>query len=226
MTIPASLAPPPPQAPDPRRRWTRFGYRLGGGMFAVGFMLFVAAGIGVGVGVWGMMQTEHFVAPGSLAFETSRPGDYRIYHEYESFMDGRIFSTEGRIDALSFVVNAPDGTSVTVRSPSTQATYRNTTGAYPRSGYAVATFHVAAPGAYTVTAEYADAEGPEAVIRVGPGFNVGVRGWTTAVWVSGALGVGLEMTGAAVFVLTAIIGRTRETFSDGPIPAIYEEPRQ
>lgn len=104
------------------------------------------------------------VVPGEHTI-TLAAGTYTIFHETQSVIDGKIYSSSG-LSGLTVSVAAPDGATI----PLTDAS----SGRYSFSGHTgFAVFDFAAPtaGDYVLAARYDDgATGPETVLAVGTGF--------------------------------------------------------
>jgi hypothetical protein len=98
-------------------------------------------------------------------------GTYTIFHETESVIDGKIYSSSG-LSGLTVSVTAPDGATVPLTAASS--------GRYSFSGHTgFAVFDFAAPtaGDYTLAGRYDDgATGPETVLAVGAGFLSAILG--------------------------------------------------
>ena len=154
MSAPA----PAGTAPPPGRIW-----------YLVGFAIFIAGMATMAIFLFSSLTAmqdglTRFVVPGERTLALVA-GDYTIFHEAQSVIDGRIYASEG-LGGLAVSVAGPDGGGVPLTAAGSG---RYTFGGH--SGYAVFNFTAAAPGNYTIAARYDDgAAGPETVLAVGAGF--------------------------------------------------------
>lgn len=133
------------------------------------------AGVGLaGWFVWsgiGELQAAltRFVVPGNIELTLDEPGTYTIFHESESVVDGKLYTTPS-IGGLRITVIGDDGKTVAVATPNFSAHYA--VGGH--SGDAVLVFSIAAPGRYRLSATYPSGQAePKTVLAVGRGY-VGV----------------------------------------------------
>jgi hypothetical protein len=132
------------------------------GLFVFGWTIFSAISeIGDG-----LTQIE---APGTPELNLQEVGDYTIFYENRSFVDGRFYSGgEGVPPGLVIeVVDLSTGEGVDLRPPAGEVTY----GFAGRSGRSIATFEVRRPGTYRIESGYpAGSEGLNAVLAIGTDF--------------------------------------------------------
>jgi hypothetical protein len=132
---------------------------------------------------------EQIVVPGERSL-TLEPGYHMVFLETRSVVDGRAYET-GEVSGLTVHVVGADGTPVTVTTPGASATYS----VNGREGHAINGFQIDRAGAYTVSADYGGAEGPQAVIAVGQGFLGGlfstVFGGLAAVFIGALVALGV-----------------------------------
>jgi len=140
-----------------------------------------------------------FIVPGEQAL-TLDAGNYTIFHEAQSVIDGKIYASSG-LGGLMVNVTGPDGGEVALRS---SGSGRYTFGGH--TGFAVFDFTAASAGAYVVAGRYADgAPGPETVLAVGQGFLSSLL-WT----IFGALGIAFGGAAiAAAIGVTVLVKRRR-----------------
>lgn len=115
----------------------------------------------------GMVQV---VVPGEadLALE---PGSYTIFHEYESSIDGRIYSGTDVTGLLVRIVPVDGGAPIKLEQPAVTSSYTLS----GRSGRSVLIFEVTEPGDYRLIAGYPEGEeNSEAVLAVGQGMTGGI----------------------------------------------------
>lgn len=91
-------------------------------------------------------------------------GNYTIFHETQSVIDGKIYASTG-LSGLSVTVTGPDGSDVPL---TTASSGRYNFGGH--TGYSAFDFKAPAAGDYTLAARYDGAPGPETVLAVGAGF--------------------------------------------------------
>jgi hypothetical protein len=109
-----------------------------------------------------------FVVPGEHTL-TLQPGNYTIFHETQSVIDGKIYASSS-LGGLTVAVTGPGGASVPLTAAGSG--HYNFGG---HTGFAVFDFTAASPGDYVVTGVYADgAAGPETVLAVGAPLLSGI----------------------------------------------------
>lgn len=132
------------------------------GLFIFGWTIFSAISeIGDGL--------TRIEAPGTSELNLQEVGDYTIYYENRSFLDGRFYSAgEGVPPGLVIeVVDLSTGEGVDLRPPAGEVTYDFA----GRSGRSIATFEVQRPGTFRIDSVYpAGSEGPKAILAIGTDF--------------------------------------------------------
>ena len=159
-------------------------------------------------------EMPQIVVPGSSEIVLEEPGAYTIFHEAESFVDGRYYSAAD-ISGLSVeVVSAETGESVPLEPAGANTTYS----LGGRAGRSVLGFDIAEPGAYRFTGSYDDGRSePVTVLAVGHGF-----GRKLVLTIVGAIGIGFLTAGLAIAiaVITFIKRRRARRRADvGSAPA-------
>ena len=131
----------------------------GGGLSAV---LLISGLIGMS------KDLTQVLAPGKTVLTLKEAGDYTIFLERESVMDGRAYSTVGDVSGLRCtLVNKDSGAEVELSRPAGSESY--TMGG--RSGVSAFSFELSQPGAYELSAEYPDGQsGPQVVLAIGHAF--------------------------------------------------------
>ncbi|HSC44722.1 MAG TPA: hypothetical protein VLC94_02775 [Candidatus Acidoferrum sp.] len=109
------------------------------------------------------------VVPGEKELNLAEPGEYTIFLEEQSEVDGRIYSARGAIRGLKCTVAAQSGNEeLPVRSLSSTVTYTLSR----RSGRSILQFDVANAGVYKIGCAYPEnAAAPQTVIAVGTGVD-------------------------------------------------------
>jgi hypothetical protein len=140
-----------------------------------------------------------FVVPGEQTL-TLEAGNYTVFHEPQSVVDGKIYSG-GSLGGMSVTVTDADGSDVPL-SPAGSGRY--SFGGH--TGFAVFDFTAAAAGPYVIAGRYADdAPGSQTVIAVGAGF---LSGLLTTIF--GALGIAFGgAIIAAIMVVRTLVKRRR-----------------
>src|SRR6185312_8487947 len=139
--------------------------------YVVAAIALLAGGTGAAMVLWsGLSGLDdgliRIVVPGTSVLTLGEPGAYSIYHEPESVIDGKLYTSQN-IDGLRVAVAEEGGEQVTVTTPTMTARY--TIGG--RSGVSVLAFEIAHPGRYRLTAAYSGGRTePVAVLAVGHGF--------------------------------------------------------
>ncbi|AET64058.1 hypothetical protein [Methanothrix harundinacea] len=162
------------------------------GLFIFGWTIFSAISeIGDGL--------TRIEAPGTSELNLQEVGDYTIYYENRSFLDGRFYSAgEGVPPGLVIeVVDLTSGEGVDLRPPAGEVTYDFA----GRSGRSIATFEVQRPGTFRIDSGYpAGSEGPKAVLAIGTDF---FRGALYKIGLGLAALFGSIAAGAAILISAA-----------------------
>lgn len=150
----------------PGRKWYAVSaIVLVGGLVVAGLVLFSRLqGLGD--------ELQQVMVPGEVELSLDRSGTYTIFHEYESMVEGRYYSSPETITGLAVrVTSGARGTPVELRAPPVRATYSFG----GRSGVSIFSFDIEGPGRYRVSAGYPDARTePRIVLTVGRGFVTGL----------------------------------------------------
>jgi hypothetical protein len=132
----------------------------------------LAGTIRAGMAIWsGIPRMQNaltrIVVPGTSELTLAEPGSYTIYHEYESVIDGRIYSSQN-ISGLEVGLVEEDGGAMIPIVPSSGSTRYSVSG---HSGVSVLNFTISLPGKYRLTAAYgAGRSGPTTVLAIGQGL--------------------------------------------------------
>lgn len=157
-------------------------------------------------------ELPQMVVPGAAELDLQEPGTYTIFHEHESIVDGRYYSTRENLSGLEIgVLSKATGEAVPVRAPSAQMNYS----LGGRSGVSMLSFDIGQPGIYRISAGYPGGrDGPRVVLAVGHGF--GSRLFTTILG-----GIGLAMLSLALPVaIVAVTFYRRRRASETPGPGV------
>lgn len=139
--------------------------------YVVAVIVLLAGGGGAGLLMWsglsGLDQgMTRVVVPGTSVLTLDKPGAYTIYHEPESVIDGKIYTSEN-VNGLRIAVAEEGGEQVTVASPTMHSTYS----VAGHRGVSVLAFEITKPGRYRLTAAYPGGRSePVTVLAVGQGF--------------------------------------------------------
>jgi len=106
------------------------------------------------------------VVPGSAELDLKEPGEYTIFYENQTSINGRLFSTGGQIAGLQIRVTEK----ATARELSTYSSGSISYSFGGRTGRSVMAFRVERPGIYRIDAFYPGGSGPEVVLAVGHRF--------------------------------------------------------
>ncbi|HUP00608.1 MAG TPA: hypothetical protein VM737_03685 [Gemmatimonadota bacterium] len=155
-----------------------------GGILAAAFAFLQLRGLGD--------EMPQIVVPGSAELVLEEPGAYTIFHEAESFVDGRYYSAAD-VSGLSVeVLSAETGQAVPLEPSGANTTYS----LGGRSGRSVLGFEIEAPGAYRFTGSYDDGRSePQTVLAVGHGF-----GRKLVLTIVGTIGIGFLAAGLAIAI--------------------------
>ena len=113
---------------------------------------------------------QQVVVTGNYELTFEKPGNYLVYYEYESVIDGKVYSTGEALSGVQCAINhTASGRNIRVGPASTSSTY--TMGS--RAGKAILQFSIDEPGLYEFSAWYED-NGQDIVLAVGPDFTMGL----------------------------------------------------
>lgn len=158
----------------------------------VGFAYFLVHGIQAAG-----RDLQRFQVPGSRVFELPQAKSYTVYHEYQSFLDGKAYVNPKGMPGLTLTVKS----NATGREFPAQAAALNSHyefGAY--KGQSLFQFRISEPGSYTLTADYGkSASGPVTVLSLSSGF-----GMTLTLYILGAVGIMIVslMSALLLFLIT------------------------
>lgn len=137
-----------------------------------------------------------FVAPGSADLDLQEAGEYTIFYENQSYLNGRLYSTAEQIPGLQIMVTEK----TTGRSPAINPSLSGSSYSMgSRSGRSIMAFDVEQPGIYQINASYSKGTGPDVVLAVGHEF---AERLFSRVLMSMAVLFGSILLGGAVAVLT------------------------
>jgi hypothetical protein len=111
---------------------------------------------------------KQVVVPGSHEMRFEKTGIYLVYYEYQSVVDGKVYSTGEALSGLQCTVtHKASGKRVRIGPASVSSNY--TMGG--RAGKAVLQFAIDEPGTYEFSAWHED-EGSDIVLAVGQDFTI------------------------------------------------------
>jgi hypothetical protein len=179
----------------------RWWYWLAAAVLVSGLILAVLLGYR---GVRAMLSLGDAVArvvvPGNAELTLAEAGEYSIWHEYRSVVDGTGFVNEPDLPGLRCALRAPDtGDAVALAPSSASASYSIGS----RAGVLVWRFRAERPGTYALSCRYAAGQaGPNAVLAVSEADDV----FTGIFTIVGAVGLFFVSAGiaATIFVVTLI----------------------
>jgi hypothetical protein len=142
-------------------------YAISGVIFIIGIISFVA------VLVTGTLSSvnsidNQVVVPCTRTIELKEPGDYNIYFEYKSVVDGRVFETSNINGLVCKLKNTETGEYIKLKNPTANSRYS----VNGREGQSLFSFSIDKVGIYEIDASYESGEGEEAVLAVGKGFGM------------------------------------------------------
>ncbi|MDD4579841.1 MAG: hypothetical protein PHF80_04110 [Methanothrix sp.] len=110
-------------------------------------------------------------APSTAELNLSEAGEYTIFYENKSYLNGTIYNTDEEIPNLHVSLKEmATGNDLAVHASSESLTYS----IGDRSGRSIMAFEVARPGIYQVNASYSGSEGPQVVLAIGKGMAEGM----------------------------------------------------
>jgi hypothetical protein len=116
----------------------------------------------------GLLQ---MVAPGSADLFLREPGEYTIFYENNSYMDGKFYSTGEQISGLEVHVREK-ATGFDLATYPAKGSFTYSLGS--RSGRSIMAFKIERAGNYLVNASHSGNEGPNIVLALGKGMVEGI----------------------------------------------------
>jgi len=116
----------------------------------------------------GLLQ---MAAPGSADLSLAESGEYIIFYENSSYLNGKFYSTGEQISGLEIHVKEK-ATGLDLATYPTNASLTYSLGS--RSGRSIMAFTAPSPGIYQINASYSGRAGPDVVLAVGKGIAEGI----------------------------------------------------
>lgn len=111
------------------------------------------------------------VAPASADLFLSEPGEYTIFYENNSYVNGKFYSTGEQMPGLQIHVrDEATGSDLVTYPANGGVTYSLDS----RSGRSIMAFRIEHAGSYQINASYPGKEGPAVVLAVGKGTIEGI----------------------------------------------------
>ena len=149
----------------------------------------------------GLLQ---MVAPAGADLFLSEPGEYIIFYENNSFINGKFYSTGEQIPGLEIRVREK-ATGLNLSTYPAKGSFTYSLGS--RSGRSIMAFTALRAGIYQVNASYSGRAGPEVVLAIGKGM---VEGIFSSIMISMAALFGSIAIAAAISYVT--YRRRKEAF--------------
>jgi hypothetical protein len=149
--------------------------RPGRWLYGVAALLFVAGWVLFAVILWTSLSginegMQQVVVPGSAELNLDKAGSYTIFHEHESAVGNRIYSTSRGVPGLESSLRSK-ATGAPVELTRSFSNTKYSMGG--RSGTSYLSFRIEQPGVYILSAEYPHGvEGDETVLAVGQGIGL------------------------------------------------------
>lgn len=106
-------------------------------------------------------------APGTAKLNLSEAGEYTIFYENRSYLNGSIYSTADQLAKLHISLKEmATGSDLVVHAPDESITYS----LGDRSGRSIMAFEILRPGIYQLNASFSTSEGEEVVLAIGKGI--------------------------------------------------------
>lgn len=176
----------------------------GRGRYLLGIAIFLAGMAAMGIFLTSRLADmqeglTRFLVPGETVL-TLAAGEYTIFHEPNSVIDGTAYVSTG-LDGLNVAVSGPDG-EIAPLTTASSGRYN-----FPgHSGYSLFDFSAPVAGDYTVTAAYPGADdGPKTVLAVGAGF---MSSLLTTIFSAIAIAFAGAII-AAILIITTLMKRRR-----------------
>jgi hypothetical protein len=116
----------------------------------------------------GLLQ---MVAPGVMDLNLSEPGEYIIFYENNSYMNGKFYRTSEQISGLEVHVR-DKATGLDLATYPARGSFTYSLGS--RSGRSIMAFKIERAGNYQVNASYSGKEGARIVLAIGKGMVEGI----------------------------------------------------
>ena len=116
----------------------------------------------------GLLQ---IAAPGGADLFLREPGEYIIFYENNSYMNGTLYSTSEQISGLKILVKEK-ATGIDLATYPAKSSFTYSLGS--RSGRSIMAFTTPRAGIYQVNASYSERAGPRIVLAIGKGIVEGV----------------------------------------------------
>lgn len=171
-------------------------YVISAVIFTVGIVAFLVVLI---TGIFSSINSmnSRFVVPGTRVIDLKETGQYNIYFEYRSTIDGRVFNTRSIEGLMCSMKNTETGEAAEIKNPSMNASY-----SFPgREGRSIFGFSIDKAGKYEMKTWYESGSGQEAVLAIGKGF--GSKLVTTVLTSIGILFVSMGLA-IGIFLYTLI----------------------
>ncbi|MCP4611573.1 MAG: hypothetical protein GY845_22920, partial [Planctomycetes bacterium] len=120
--------------------------------------------------LFGSNPDTRFVVPGTEELDFDSTGEYTIFYEYRSSIDGKGYSTSESLKGVEVSLRSKDGIqSVPLFSSSWNTSYEIGS----RAGKSLFEFEIEEPGTYILTTNYQDeTPTPKVVFAIGPSFDI------------------------------------------------------
>ena len=116
----------------------------------------------------GLLQ---MVAPGGANLFLKEPGEYTIFYENNSYLDGKFYSTGEQMSGLEILVKERS-TGIDLATYPAKSSFTYSLG--NRSGRSIMAFTTPRAGIYQVNASYSGRAGPRIVLAIGKGIVEGI----------------------------------------------------
>ncbi len=142
-------------------------YVISGLIFIIGIISFVVVLV---TGILSSVNSfdNQVLVPGTRNIELKEPGDYNIYFEYRSIVDGRVFETSNINGLVCKLKNIDSGEYIRLENSTVNSSYS----VNGREGRSLFSFTIDKAGTYEIDASYESGDGEEAVLAIGKGFGV------------------------------------------------------
>ncbi|MEW6717215.1 MAG: hypothetical protein AB1345_06920 [Chloroflexota bacterium] len=154
-------------------------------------------------------ELRRVIMPGVEEIELANPGKYTVYHEYQTVLEGRVYTSPETIPGLECsLVSKASGAQITLSAPTVSSTY--TVGG--RKATSILEFNIDQPGRYIFSCSLAGMQVRPVVLAIGQGMLGSILGLVgkNFLTISGSLVVCVGSLVIAVILAIVVFSRRKK----------------